>query len=130
EALNYLGYMLADRGVRLEEAQNLIQKALDQAPNNGAFLDSLGWVYFRQGKLDEAQNLLVQALQHIGEDGTVHDHLGDVYFKLGKTKEAVAQWQASLQQFRKSPDEADPDEVAKVTRKLEDARVKLAKEKP
>lgn len=129
EALNYLGYMLADRNVRLEEAQKLIQKALDQVPNNGAFLDSLGWVYYRQGKLDEAQSTLVQALERIGEDPTVHDHLGDVYFKLGKMKDAVAQWQASLAQFRKSPDDADPAEVAKVTRKLEDARVKLAKEK-
>jgi tetratricopeptide (TPR) repeat protein len=128
ETLNYLGYMLADRNVRLEEAQKLIQKALDEAPNNGAFLDSLGWVYFRLGKLDEAQNILVQALERIGEDPTVHDHLGDVYFKLGKTRDAVAQWQASLQQFRKSAEEADPDEVAKVTRKLEDARVKLAKD--
>jgi tetratricopeptide (TPR) repeat protein len=129
EALNYLGYMLADRNVRLEEAQKLVQKALDQVPNNGAFLDSLGWVYFRQGKLNEAQDMLVQALERIGEDPTVHDHLGDVYFKLGKTKEAAAQWQASLQQFRKSPEDADPEEVAKVNRKLEDARVKLAKEK-
>jgi tetratricopeptide (TPR) repeat protein len=129
EALNYLGYMLADRNVRLEEAQKLIQKALDQVPNNGAFLDSLGWVYFRQGKLNEAQDTLVLALERIGEDPTVHDHLGDVYFKLGKTRDAVNQWQASLQQYRKSPADADPDEVAKVTRKLEDARVKLAKEK-
>lgn len=129
EALNYLGYMLADRNVRLEEAQKLIQKALDEVPNNGAFLDSLGWVYFRQGKLTEAQDMLVQAIERIGDDPTVHDHLGDVYFKLGKTRDAVAQWQASLQQYHKSPDDADPDDVAKVARKLEDARVKLAKEK-
>jgi len=129
EALNYLGYMLADRGVRLDEATDLIKKALDQAPNNGAFLDSLGWAYFRQGKLTEAEDLLVRALQNIGEDPTVHDHLGDVYFKLGKTREAVAQWQASLQGFHKSPDDADPEEVSKVTRKLDDARVKMAKEK-
>ena len=129
EALNYLGYMLADRGVRLDEATDLIKKALDQVPNNGAFLDSLGWAYFRQGKLNEAEDLLVRALQNIGEDPTVHDHLGDVYFKLGKTREAVAQWQASLQGFRKSPDDADPEEVTKVTRKLDDARVKMAKEK-
>ncbi len=71
----------------------------------------------------------MRALQNIGEDPTVHDHLGDVYFKLGKTREAVAQWQASLQGFRKAPDDADPEEVAKVTRKLDDARVKMAKEK-
>jgi tetratricopeptide (TPR) repeat protein len=129
EALNYLGYMLADRGVRLNEAYDLIKKAVDQAPDNGAFLDSLGWLYFREGKLSEAEELLVRALAQIGEDPTVHEHLGDVYFKLGKTREAVAQWQASLQGFRKSPSDADPDEVSKVTRKLEDARVKLAKEK-
>ncbi len=73
--------------------------------------------------------MLVQAIERIGDDPTVHDHLGDVYFKLGKTRDAVAQWQASLQQYHKSPEEADPDDVAKVTRKLEDARVKLAKEK-
>jgi tetratricopeptide (TPR) repeat protein len=129
EALNYLGYMLADRDVRLDEAQKLIQKALDQVPNNGAFLDSLGWVYFRQGKLTEAQDTLVQALERMGEDPTVHDHLGDVYFKLGKTRDAVAQWQASLAQYHKSPDDADPADMAKVQRKLDDARVKLAKEK-
>lgn len=129
DALNYLGYMLADRGVRLEEACGMIKKALDQSPNNGAFLDSLGWAYYRMGKLNEAEDLLVRALQHIGEDATVHDHLGDVYFKLGKTREAVAQWQACLQGFNKTPGDADPEEVAKVTRKLDDARVKLAKEK-
>jgi len=79
--------------------------------------------------LNEAQDMLVHALERIGEDPTVHDHLGDVYFRLGKTRDAVAQWQASLQQFHKAPGDADPEEVAKVTRKLEDARVKLAKEK-
>jgi tetratricopeptide (TPR) repeat protein len=130
EALNYLGYMLADRAVRLDEAYDLIKKAIDQDPNNGPFLDSLGWVYFRQGKLEEAEQMLTRALEKIGQDPTVHDHLGDVYSKLGKTREAAAQWQASLKAFQEaSSNDADADEMAKVTKKLDDARVKLAKEK-
>jgi tetratricopeptide (TPR) repeat protein len=129
QALNYLGYMLADRDVRLDEAYQLIKKAIDQDPNNGAYLDSLGWVYFRQGKLNEAEGVLVRALDQMGVgDPTVHDHLGDVYAKEGKTREAVAQWQASVNEFHKSPSDADPEELAKVTRKLDEARVRLAKE--
>jgi tetratricopeptide (TPR) repeat protein len=129
-ALNYLGYMLADRNVKLEEAAQLIKKALDLEPDNGAYLDSLGWVYYRQGRLSDAEDLLIRALDRIGgQDATVHDHLGDVYFKRGKTREAITQWQASLQQFQGGPpSENDPDEMAKVTKKLEGARVRLAQE--
>jgi Flp pilus assembly protein TadD len=129
-ALNYLGYMLADRNVRLDEAHDLIKKAVDLDPDNGAYLDSLGWVYYRQGRLNEAEDLLLRAIGHMGGDPTVHDHLGDVYLKLGKTREAVVQWQASLKQFQAgSQSDADPNEVAKVTRKLDEAKVKLAREK-
>jgi tetratricopeptide (TPR) repeat protein len=128
-AMNYLGYMLADRDVRLDEASQLIKKALDMDPQNGAYLDSLGWVYYRQGKLNEAEGLLLQALDHIGQDATVHDHLGDVYFKLGKTKDAIAQWQASLKEFQAdAQSDSDPDEIASVGKKIEGARVRLAKE--
>ena len=128
-ALNYLGYMLADRDVRLEEAHQLIKKAVDLDPQNGAYLDSLGWVYYRQGKLAEAEALFQQAIAKIGTDPTVHDHLGDVYFKLGKTKEAITQWQASLQAFQSgAQSDSDPDETARVAKKLESAKVKLAKE--
>jgi tetratricopeptide (TPR) repeat protein len=128
-AMNYLGYMLADRAVRLDEAYQLIKKAVDLDPQNGAYLDSLGWVYYRQGKLNEAEGLLLQALDHIGQDPTVHDHLGDVYFKLGKTKDAITQWQASLKEFQAgSQSDSDPEEIASVGKKLESARVRLAKE--
>ena len=78
--------MLADRAVRLDEAYQMIKKAVDLDPNNGAYLDSLGWVYFRQGKLQEAQDQLQRAIDQMATDPTVHDHLGDVYFKLGKTR--------------------------------------------
>jgi tetratricopeptide (TPR) repeat protein len=128
-ALNYLGYMLADRDIRLDEAQKMIQHALEIEPGNGAYLDSLGWVYYRQNQLEMAEDQLHKALDKIGNDPTVHDHLGDVYAKQGKTKEAILQWQTSLKEWEKAaPADADPQEVAKVTKKLEDARVRVAKE--
>ena len=102
---------------------------LDLDPQNGAYLDSLGWVYYRQGKLNEAEGLLLQAIDHIGQDATVHDHLGDVYFKLGKTKDAITQWQASLKVFQAgAQSDSDPEEMASVGKKLESARVRLAQE--
>jgi tetratricopeptide (TPR) repeat protein len=128
DALNYLGYMLADRNVRLEEASQLVKKALDMQPENGAFLDSMGWVYYRQGKYSEAQGFLERALEHM-PDPTVYDHLGDVFAKLGRTKEAVAQWQASLKESQKpGTAEVDAEELARVNRKLDEAQAKLAKE--
>ncbi len=130
-ALNYLGYMLADRGVRLQEAQQLISKALDNDPNNGAYLDSLGWVYYRMDKLPEAEMNLRRAMERYSKDPTVHDHLGDVLFKQGKLKEAIAQWETSLKEWdNTAPSEHEPTEVAKVQKKLEGARVRLARESP
>ena len=127
-ALNYLGYMLADRNVRLEEAAKMIQRAVELDPENGAYLDSLAWVYYRQGKYSEAEPLLIRAIQQM-PDPTVHDHLGDVYAKMGRTKDAITQWQASVSEFKKqAPTEVDSEEMAKVTRKLDEAQAKLAKE--
>ncbi len=128
-ALNYLGYMLADQNVRLQEAQELIKRAVDLDPNNYAFLDSLGWVYYRLNRLDDAEQQLTHSLQLMSKDPTIHDHLGDVYFKEGKIKEAIAQWESSLKNFNSSsPADAEPDEVSKVQKKLDSARVRLAKE--
>jgi len=127
-ALNYLGYMLADRGVRLDEAQQLIERAMKLDPNNYAYLDSLGWVYYRQNKLPEAEQQLTRSVQLSGKDATIHDHLGDVYFKQGKIKEAIAQWQSSLKEWSTGPaSEVEPEDVAKVQKKLDSARVRLAK---
>jgi tetratricopeptide (TPR) repeat protein len=128
-ALNYLGYMLADRGVRLEEARDLIAKAVERDPKNGAYLDSLGWVLFRLNKLPEAEAKLHEALELMSRDPTVHDHLGDVYFHEGKIREAIAQWQSSLKEWQLSaPSDQDHSEVAKVQKKLDDAKVRLARE--
>jgi tetratricopeptide (TPR) repeat protein len=132
QTLNYLGYMLADRNVRLDEAQKMIDRAVELEPQNGPFLDSLGWVYFRQNKLEEAAGYLQKALQlpTVAKDPTVHDHLGDVYFKQGKIREAIAQWQSSLKEYEAGAgdSDADPTEMAQVGKKLEDARVRVAKE--
>ena len=130
-ALNYLGYMLADRGVRLDEAQKLIARALELDPENGAYLDSLGWVYYRLNRLDDAEHALLRALskEGVADDPTVHDHLGDVYLKLGKTKDAITQWQASLKDADHNSDaDLEPGELARINKKLEDAKVRLAKE--
>ena len=127
--MNYLGYMLADRNVKLPEALSLITKALDKEPNNGAYLDSLGWVYYKMNRLQEAEENLRQALIRTPRDGTVHDHMGDVLLKESKVREAIAQWQLSLQEFEKaSPADVEPGDIAKVKNKLETARVRLAKE--
>jgi tetratricopeptide (TPR) repeat protein len=125
-ALNYLGYMYADRGVHLEEAQTLISKALDADPGNGAYLDSLGWVHFRLNQLDRAAGELQEAIDKVGKDPTVHDHLGEVYFKQGKFKEAIQQWESSVEEMKAAaPSEQDPEELNKVTKKLEGARSKV-----
>jgi tetratricopeptide (TPR) repeat protein len=128
-ALNYLGYMLVDHKMRVDEATQMIKKALELDPENGAYLDSLGWAYYQQGKLEDAEGLLTRALDRIVEDPTVHDHLGDVYFKLGKIKEAITQWQASLHDFHSPAGlDSEPEDIAKVSKKLDAARVKLARE--
>jgi len=128
-ALNYLGFMLADRNVRLDEARDMIVKALAREPNSGAYLDSLGWVYFRQNKLPEAEDKLREALQYMSRDPTVHDHLGEVYFREGKVREAIQQWQNSLHEWQAGPpSDMDHTEMAKVQKKLEDAKVRLARE--
>ena len=128
-ALNYLGYMLADQNVRLQEAHELIKKAVNLEPNNYAFLDSLGWVYYRLNRLDDAAQQLTRSLELSAKDPTIHDHLGDVYFKQGKIKEAISQWQSSLKEWSvSSPADLEPDEVAKVQKKLDSARVRLARE--
>jgi tetratricopeptide (TPR) repeat protein len=128
-ALNYLGYMLADRNVRLDEAHKMVSRAVELEPNSGAYLDSLGWVYFRQNKLAEAEKQLLRSVELMGKDPTVHDHLGDVYFQEGKVREAVAQWQNSLKAYKAGPpSEMDENDVAKVQKKLDSAKVRLAKE--
>jgi tetratricopeptide (TPR) repeat protein len=128
-ALNYLGYMLADRGVKLEEALALIKKAVALDPSNGAYLDSLGWAYFRLGKYDLAEESLTKASQRIATDPTIQDHLGDLYQKTGRLKLAAAHWERALAEWNRTVRaELDSENMASVQKKLESAKIKLAKE--
>jgi tetratricopeptide (TPR) repeat protein len=129
--LNYLGYMLADRGVRLPEALTMIRKAVELDPQNYAYLDSLGWAYYKSGQYALAEENIRKANERNNGDPTIHDHLGEVYEKTGKLKLAVAQWERSMTEYAHSlAADADPDDVAKVQHKLENARVKLSKLSP
>ena len=127
--LNNYGFMLADRNVRLNEALAMIRKAVQLEPTNYAYLDSLGWVYFRLGQYTPAEDDLQRAISRGATDPTVHDHLGDVYEKTGRLKQAAAQWELSLNEYAHTAQaDMDAGDVSKVQKKLDSARVRLAKE--
>jgi len=97
-ALNYLGYMWADRNENLDEAETLIRRALELEPGTGAYLDSLGWTLFRKGQYEDALAELLRATAAFETpDPIVWEHVGDTYEKLGKSAEAVMYWQKALQ---------------------------------
>jgi tetratricopeptide (TPR) repeat protein len=127
--LNYLGYMLADRNTRLEEAVTLIKKALVLEPQNAAYLDSMGWAYFRLGDYEQAEENLRKAADRTPNDATMQDHLGELYAKTGRLKLAAAHWERALDEWSKSaPADVDQQDVARVTKKLENTKVKLAQQ--
>jgi tetratricopeptide (TPR) repeat protein len=108
-AYNYLGYMWADKGLHLDESMELIQKALKLEPDNGAYLDSFGWVLYRMGRYEEALPNLQRAVtlmkkEDEQEDATVLDHLAEVLLKLNKRDEAVDAWRRAL---KVDPDNKD-----------------------
>jgi len=104
EACNHLGYMWAELGIHLDEAEQLILRALEMDPDNGAFADSLGWVYFKQGRHQEALAELQRAASLLDTpDPVVLDHLGDAHEKLGQTSEAVRHWQKALELDPENP---------------------------
>ena len=120
---------LALRGLRLDEALSYIKRAVDVDPQNGAYLDSLGWAYFKLGNYELAEANLLKAADRMGTDGTVQDHVANLYFKTGRLKQAVAHWQLALDEFNHTtPTQIDSDEVARVQKDLESTRVKLAKQ--
>jgi tetratricopeptide (TPR) repeat protein len=120
-ALNSLGYMFADRGERLDEAVDLLQRALKIEPENPSFLDSLGWAYFRQGRLDLADGPLAAAAARMPDNSVVQDHLGDLRYRQQRFADAVEAWQRSLA--------GDGDEIdrAAVEKKLRDAQARVNK---
>ena len=129
--LNYLGYMNADRDVRLEESLSYIKTAVSLEPTNGAYLDSLGWAYFKLGKYDLAEENLTKASLRMGSDPTVQDHLGDLYQKTGRLKLAAAHWERAVEEWNKTiGSELDGGLFAATQKKLDAAKVRLAKEGP
>lgn len=95
QALNSLGYVYAQEGRNLEQAEGLIKKALEFEPDNGAYMDSLGWVYFQKNDLDKAQGYLERAAGLL-EDAEIYSHLGELYFKKGALDKAAEAWDKSL----------------------------------
>jgi tetratricopeptide (TPR) repeat protein len=104
EARNYLGYSFADRGERLDEALDLIRAALVLDPWNGAYLDSLGWVYLKLGRLDDAREPLERAVREFPNDATVLEHLGDYYDRTGDATRAKTYWRRALDAIPENPD--------------------------
>jgi Flp pilus assembly protein TadD len=95
-AYNNLAYTYIVRDMKAEEAMKLVQKALELEPDNGAYVDTLAWGYFKQGKLDEALTELLRALKLDNSDPTIYDHIGDVYKAKTMVKEALEYWQKAL----------------------------------
>jgi len=131
QVLNYYGYMLADRGTRLDEAHGLIQRAVLLEPHNGAYLDSLGWVYFKQNKLEDAETTLRKAVEREPHDPTIRSHLGDVYAKQGHLDQAAVEWEKSLAEWHRSlPADLESDKVAEVEKKLNQVKHRVAQKAP
>src|SRR5207253_6580166 len=121
--LNYLGFMFADRGTHLDEAESMIQKAVQTDPTNGAYLDSLGWVYYKQNRLDLAEQYLKKAIIFVNSDSSIHDHMGDLYFKTKRYDDARNEWNKSIQLS------TEQEEIAKVKKKLDDLKTTKAAKK-
>jgi tetratricopeptide (TPR) repeat protein len=125
--LNYYGYMLADRGVRLEEATAMIKQAVTQEPSNGAYLDSLGWAYYKQNKLTEAEESLRKACERQKHDPTILGHLGDVYAKLGQSDQAAIYWERALAEWQKAvPADYETDKVNELDAQLKNLKRRTA----
>ena len=122
DACNYLAYMWADHNLHLDEAQELIKHALQLDPNNGAYLDTLGWLEFRQGKVEAALNDLVRAAQNMKrDDPVVFEHIGDAYAKLNQMAQAMENWKKALG--------LDPQNK-RLAEKIDSTKTKISKGQP
>jgi tetratricopeptide (TPR) repeat protein len=110
--LNYLGYSWIDQGTNLDEGMRMIRRAVEQRPDDGYIVDSLGWAYFRIHNYDEAVKQLERAVELKPEDPTINDHLGDAYWKVGRTLEATFQW-AHARDLK-----PEPDDLKKIVEKI------------
>jgi tetratricopeptide (TPR) repeat protein len=111
--LNYLGYSWIDQGINLDEGMRMIRRAVEQRPDDGYIVDSLGWAYYRLGNYEDATKHLERAVELKPDDPTINDHLGDVYWKNGRTLEAQFQW-AHARDLK-----PEPEELTKIQQKLQ-----------
>ena len=118
QVLNYLGYSLVEKQIKLDEALEMIEQAVAASPDSGYIVDSLGWVLYRLGRYDEAVGHMERAVELMPVDPVVNDHLGDVYWAVGRAREAQFQWMRALSFVdpEEVDGEADPD---RMRRKLE-----------
>jgi tetratricopeptide (TPR) repeat protein len=113
QVLNYLGYSWIDQGINLDDGMKMIKRAVDQRPDDGSIVDSLGWAYFRIGNFDDAVKTLERAVDQMPQDPTINDHLGDAYWRVGRTLEAKFQW-AHARDLK-----PEPDDLPKIEAKIE-----------
>jgi len=111
--LNYLGYSWIDQGINLDEGMKMIKRAVEQRPDDGYIVDSLGWAYYRIGNYEDAVKNLERAIDLKPEDPTINDHLGDAYWRIGRTLEAKFQW-AHARDLK-----PEPEELPKIEAKIE-----------
>lgn len=122
--LNYLAFSWADQGINLDRARTMLERAIQLLPDDGAIIDSLGWVMFRQGDFDDAVKQLEHAVELEADDATVNDHLGDAYWRVGRQIEARAQWDRAV---RLTDDKSLADQIrAKLKDGLEPAAPRRA----
>ena len=112
--LNYLGYSWIDQGTKLDQGMSMIRRAVDQRPDDGYIVDSLGWAYYRIGNYDEAVKNLERAIDLKPEDPTINDHLGDAYWRIGRKLEARFQWSHARDL------KPEPDDLPKIEAKIKD----------
>jgi Flp pilus assembly protein TadD len=110
--LNYLGYSWVDQGINLDEGMRMIKRSVEQRPDDGYIVDSLGWAYYRLGNFEEAVKHLERAVELKPVDPTINDHLGDAYWRVGRTLEAKFQWTHAVDL------KPEPDELKKIEEKL------------
>ncbi len=116
--LNYLGYMWADQGVQLERAKEMLEKAVAREPRNAAYLDSLGWAYFRLGQLQRRRKNLREAYRREPGDPTIEEHIGDLEARQGNLEGAIRHWEKALELKHEEPD--------RVREKLQRARAPVS----
>lgn len=117
DVLNYLGYTWVDRGLHLDKARGMIEKAVSLRPKDGAIVDSLGWALYRLGEYQSAVKALERAIELKPEDPTINDHLGDAYFQVGRFEEATFQWKRALTL------DPEPEQIEPVQQKIESGRM-------